>query len=998
MSFAGFSPATAAWFQASFEAPTDAQTKAWPPIRRGEHTLLLAPTGSGKTLAAFLWAIDRLSSEPPPPRERRTRVLYLSPLRALAVDVEKNLRAPLAGIVHAAEREGATLAHVPTVGVRTGDTDARERRRLLRDPPDILITTPESLYLLLTSQGRETLRGVETVIVDEIHSVAATKRGAHLMLSLERLEAIANRPPQRIGLSATQRPLAEVARFLGGFHAPGRPRDVTVVDAGVRKTLDLEVIVPVEDMAAIGTPPAETATPMGNAALGTDRLSIWPSIHPVLLDLVRDHRSTIVFVNNRRAAERLAARLNELAEEDLARAHHGSLAREQRVEVEDALKRGDLRAIVATSSLELGIDMGAVDLVIQVESPDSVASGLQRIGRAGHQVGAPSVGKIVPKYRGDLLQTAVVAEGMLAADIETTRYPRNPLDVLAQQLVAAAAVDGWAVDDLGALVRRAANFAELSEEVFTGVLDLLAGRYPSDAFAELRPRVVWDRAAGTIRAREGAGRIALTSGGTIPDRGLFGVFTVDGSRVGELDEECVYESRRGEVFLLGASSWRIEEITRDRVVVTPAPGEHGKLPFWKAPGPGRPAELGRKIGRFTRELRSKHREEALDQLRRDLGLDERAARNLVDYVDEQAEAAAVPDDRTIVVERFRDELGDYRVCVLTPWGSRVHAPWGLALDARLRERFGAGAQVMWTDDGIVLRLPEAVESIPVEDLFFEPDEVEDAVVEVLPGTALFASVFREAAARALLLPRRRPGTRTPLWQQRQRSADLLSAASAHPDFPILLEATRECLRDHFDVPALRELMAGVRSRRVRVRAIETEHASPFAQSLLFKWLAVSMYEGETPLAERRAAALSLDRDLLRELLGAEDLRELLDPAALDEVELELQRLAEGRHARGPDGVHDLLRDLGPLRMDEVATRTEGDAADHVATLVSDGRAIEIRIAGTPHLAATEDAGRLRDALGVTIPLGVPAVFAEPVDAPLDDLVARYARTHGPFEA
>jgi len=1001
VTLAGFSPAVRAWFEASFEAPTDAQAKAWPAIVRGDHTLLLAPTGSGKTLAAFLAAIGRLSSSPPPPRERRTRVLYISPLRALAIDIEKNLRAPLAGIVHAAEREATPIAHVPTAGVRTGDTDARERRRLLREPPDILITTPESLYLMLTSQARETLRAVDTVIVDEIHSVAGTKRGAHLMLSLERLEAITERQPQRIGLSATQRPLEEIATFLGGFDAPGRTRPVTVVDAGVRKTLDLEVVVPVEDMAAIGTPIAEVDTPMGNAALGADRLSIWPSIHPVLLELIRAHRSTIVFVNNRRSAERLAARLNELAEEDLARAHHGSLAREQRIEVEDALKQGRLPAIVATSSLELGIDMGAVDLVVQVESPDSVASGLQRIGRAGHQVGAPSVGKLVPKYRGDLLQMAVVAEGMLTADIESTRYPRNPLDVLAQHIVAMTAVDTWHVDDLLATVRRTATFADLSDDVFFGVMDLLAGRYPSDAFSGLRPRVVWDRSANTVRAREGAGRIAITSGGTIPDRGLFGVFTVDGSRVGELDEECVYESRRGEVFLLGASSWRIEDITRDRVVVTPAPGENGKLPFWKAPGPGRPAELGRKIGRFTRELRSKHRDEALEELQRDLGLDERAARNLIEYVDEQAETAAIPDDRTIVIERFRDELGDWRICVLTPWGSRVHAPWGLAIEARLTERFGPGAQVMWTDDGIVLRLPEAVETIPVEMLLFAPDEIADAVIEVLPGTPLFASVFREAAARALLLPRRRPGERTPLWQQRQRSADLLVAASAHPEFPILLEATRECLRDHFDVPALQELMAGVRARRVRVATVDTDHASPFAQSLLFKWLAVSMYEGETPLAERRAAALALDRDLLRELLGAEDLRDLLDPEALDEVELELQRLVKGRRARTGDGVHDLLRELGPLRSEEIAARTDGDPVAFGAALLSDGRAIEVRVAGEPRLAAVEDAGRLRDALGTTIPIGLPAAFTEPSDEharPLDDLVARHARTHGPFEA
>ena len=636
MSLAAFSPATRAWFEGSFEAPTDAQTKGWEAIAEGRHTLLLAPTGSGKTLAAFLAAIDRLTTTPPPSRDRRTTVLYISPLRALAVDIEKNLRAPLAGIQHAAERGGLTLAHVPTVGVRTGDTDARERRRLLTHPPDILITTPESLYLMLTSSARETLRSVRTVIVDEIHAIAATKRGAHLMLSLERLEALMDDPPQRIGLSATQRPLEEIARLLGGFEAPDRLRDVAVVDAGRRKTLALEIIVPVDDMADLSIRPVDA--PHAQLTDEPDHTSIWPSIHPVLLDLIRAHRSTIVFVNNRRSAERLASRLNELADEDLVRAHHGSIAREQRLEVEDALKGGRLRGIVATSSLELGIDMGAVDLVVQVEAPPSVAGGLQRIGRAGHQVGAPSVGKLIPKYRGDLLQMAVVAERMLSADIESTRYPRNPLDVLAQQLVAMSAVDEWRVEDLFDAVRRCASFAELSEDLFLAVLDMLAGRYPSDAFAELRPRIVWDRATNVIRAREGAGRLAIVSGGTIPDRGLFGVFMPDGTRVGELDEECVYESRRGEVILLGASAWRIEDITRDRVVVVPAPGEHGKLPFWKAPGPGRPIELGRAIGRFTRELRSTRREDVMRRLREDIGLDERAARNLVAYIDEQSEA------------------------------------------------------------------------------------------------------------------------------------------------------------------------------------------------------------------------------------------------------------------------------------------------------------------------------------------------------------------------
>ena len=986
MTLSSFSPATRAWFEASFDAPTDAQRQGWPAIAEGRNTLLLAPTGSGKTLAAFLWEIDRLAAEPPP--ERGTRVLYISPLRALAVDVEKNLRAPLAGIQAEADRLGLQLPHVPTIGVRTGDTDARERRRLLRTPPDILITTPESLYLMLTSQARETLRSVTTVIVDEIHVMAATKRGAHLMLSLERLAAETQRPFQRIGLSATQRPLDEIARFLGGFESPGRPRDVAIVDAGVRKQLNLEVIVPIDDMSLVGRPAEDRA--------GIDHSSIWPSIHPVLLDLIREHRSTIVFVNNRRSAERLAARLNELAEEDIARAHHGSLAREQRIEVEAALNGGWLRAIVATSSLELGIDMGAVDLVVQVEAPTSVASGLQRIGRAGHQVGAPSVGKLIPKYRGDLLQTAVVAERMLVADIEATRYPRNPLDVLAQQIVAMTAVREWTLDDLAATIRRAAPFAELSGDVFRGVLDMLAGRYPSDAFAGLRPRIVWDRIADTVKAREGAGRLAITSGGTIPDRGLFGVFTTDGSRVGELDEECVYESRRGEVFLLGATSWRIEDITRDRVVVSPAPGEHGKLPFWKAPGPGRPVELGLAIGRFTRELRSKRAEEALATLREDLGLDERAAANLVNYIDEQSVVSAVPDDRTIVVERFRDELGDWRVCILSPLGARVLTPWALAIEARLQERLGPGAQVLWSDDGIVLRLPEAVETIPLEDLVFTPEEIEESVVATLPGTALFASIFREASARALLLPRRMPGQRTALWQQRQRSADLLSAAGRYPEFPMLLEATRECLRDHFDVPALQELMASLASRRTRMIAVDTDRASPFAQSLLFAWIAVFMYEGDAPLAERRAAALSLDRDLLRDLLGSEDLRELLDPVALDAVELELQRLADGRATRSVDGLHDLLRDLGPLTELEIAARTEGEAVSGVERLLADHRAIRIVIGGEERVAAVEDAGRLRDALGVTLPRGVPAAFTEPTDRPLEDLIARYARTHGPF--
>ncbi len=1015
--FAGFSPAVQAWFDTTFPAPTDAQRQGWPAIAGGDHTLILAPTGSGKTLAAFLWGIDRLMTEPPPPdNDRRTRLLYVSPLRALAVDVEKNLRSPLAGIRLAAERLGLTAGmNQPSVGMRTGDSSADERRRLIRHPPDILITTPESLYLMLTSQARETLRNVDAVIIDEIHSVAATKRGAHLALTLERLDALCDRPPQRIGLSATQRPLDEIARFLGGRDSNAQPRKVAIVDAGVRKQLDVEVIVPVDDMGALGEVLDEPVS--GPAAAGPLRRSIWPSMHPRLLELVESHRSTLIFVNARRLAERLATRLNELAAErdddssmhtgaeavgappadvELVKAHHGSLSRERRLQLEDELKSGRLKGLVCTSTLELGIDMGAVDLVVQVESPRSVAAGLQRIGRAGHQVGEPSTGKLFPKHRADLVEASVVVQRMQNGLIEHTRYPRNPLDVLAQQIVAMCALDEWKVDELAALVRRAANFAELSDEVFTSVLDLLAGRYPSDEFAELRPRIVWDRVNGIVRGRSGAQRLAVTSGGTIPDRGLFGVFLPDGTRVGELDEEMVYESRPGETFLLGASTWRIEDITFERVVVTPAPGLPGKMPFWHGDGPGRPLELGRAVGSFVREVRG-WGSSAADRLHADYGLDARAATNLVQYLDDQAEATGVlPDDRTIVVERFRDEIGDWRVCVLSPFGAQVHAPWAMALQARLSDRWGLDVELMWSDDGIVLRLPEAIDEVPTDELLIDPDEIDELVIAQLPNTALFASRFRECAARALLLPRRRPDRRTPLWQQRQKAADLLTVAARHPTFPILLETTRECVNDVFDLPALRTVLAELRSRAIRVVPVDTPRASPFAQSLLFSWISVYMYEGDTPLAERRAAALALDRDLLRDLLGAEELRELLDPDVLADLELELQHLVDGRRARDADELHDLLRLLGPLATAELDARATGDPSPWLELLVQQRRAIEVAIAGESRFAAAEDAARLRDALGVALPVGLPAAFTEPVDDPMRDLVARYARTHGPF--
>jgi len=1014
-----FSAVTSAWFASAFAAPTAAQVGAWQAVGSGADALVVAPTGSGKTLAAFLWSLDRLAADPPADDARRCRVLYVSPLKALAVDVERNLRAPLTGMQHAARRLGLPVPQVD-VAIRSGDTPPEERRRLATHPPHVLITTPESLFLLLTSRARETLRGVETVIIDEVHAVAGTKRGAHLAVSLERLDALLDAPARRVGLSATVRPVDEVARFLCAT------RPVTVVQPAARKTVELEVVVPVEDLSTLG---AETGERSGSAAGGQPRTSVWPHVEERIVDLVEAHRSTIVFVNSRRLAERLTARLNEVAEQrrnppddaeaptpgppaqmmaqagatggalpEIARAHHGSVSKEQRASVEEDLKTGRLPAVVATSSLELGIDMGAVDLVIQVESPPSVANGLQRVGRAGHQVGAVSRGVIFPKYRGDLVQSAVVAERMRNGAIEALRYPRNPLDVLAQQIVAMTSMDTWDVDELLALVRRAAPFAGLPQSAYEAVLDMLSGRYPSDDFAELRPRVVWDRVAGTLTGRPGTQRLAVTSGGTIPDRGTFGVFLVGDqvSRVGELDEVMVYESRAGDVFTLGSTSWRVEDITHDRVLVSPAPGQPGRLPFWHGDAPGRPAELGRALGAFVRELSRLPHEDALVRLRAS-GLDAWAADNLLGYLAEQREATGhLPDDRTVVVERFRDEIGDWRVVVHSPYGARVHAPWALALAARLRERFGVDVQAMHADDGVVLRLPDTEERPPADFALFQPDEVEPLVTAEVGGSALFAARFRECAARALLLPRRNPGRRTPLWQQRQRSAQLLSVAGTYGSFPIVLETVRECLQDVFDVPGLVGLMRDIESRRVRVVEVETETPSPFARSLLFGYVAAFMYEGDTPLAERRAQALSLDPALLAELLGQAELRELLDDATLASVERDLQRLSADRHPTDAEGVADLLRLLGPLATAEALER--GATARWLAELEAARRAVRVRVAGEERWAPVEDAGRLRDALGVPPPVGVPAAFLEPVRDPLGDLVARHARTHGPFTA
>ncbi|MFD4576426.1 ATP-dependent helicase [Streptomyces sp. NPDC058417] len=1036
----GFSPATRGWFTGAFSAPTAAQFGAWRAIGAGSDVLVVAPTGSGKTLAAFLAALDQLASTPPPADpKKRCRVLYVSPLKALAVDVERNLRSPLTGIRQESVRLGLPEPEVK-VGIRSGDTPPAERRALATRPPDILITTPESLFLMLTSATRDALTGVETVILDEVHAVAGTKRGAHLALTLERLDELLPAPARRIGLSATVRPVDEVARYL----SPRRKVEIVQPESG--KEFDLSVVVPVEDLGELGGSPVAD----GSDGAAAERPSIWPHVEERITDLVQSHRSTIVFANSRRLAERLCNRLNEIAHERatgepldehhspaelmggsgaaqgapavIARAHHGSVSKEQRALVEEDLKAGRLPAVVATSSLELGIDMGAVDLVIQVESPPSVASGLQRVGRAGHQVGAVSTGVVFPKYRGDLVQAAVVTERMRTGAIESLRVPANPLDVLAQQIVAMTSMDTWQLDDLLAAVRRAAPFASLPESAFTAVLDMLAGRYPSDAFAELRPRVVWDRVAGTVTGRPGAQRLAVTSGGTIPDRGLFGVFLAGsdpkkgGGRVGELDEEMVYESRVGDVFTLGTSSWRIEDITRDRVLVSPAPGVPGRLPFWKGDQLGRPLELGRAVGAFLREVGALPAEDARLRLLT-AGLDAWAADNVLAYLAEQREACGhVPDDRTIVVERFRDELGDWRVVVHSPFGAQVHAPWALALGAKLSERYGMDAQVMHADDGIVLRLPDAdlmgldlldqeptkagreydAEQAPVgaADVVFDKGEVDQVVTDQVGGSALFASRFRECAARALLLPRRTPGRRTPLWQQRQRAAQLLEVASEYGSFPIVLEAVRECLQDVFDVPGLVELMGDLESRRVRLVEVTTPEPSPFARSLLFGYVAQFLYEGDSPLAERRAAALSLDSRLLAELLGQAELRELLDADVLAELERELQWRTEDRRVKDPEGVADVLRVLGPLTDAELTER--GAEPAWPRELAAARRVIAVRIAGTDHWAAIEDAGRLRDALGTALPVGVPEAFTEPVKDPLGDLLARFARTHGPF--
>jgi ATP-dependent Lhr-like helicase len=1056
-----FHPAVRDWFSAVFAGPTRPQILGWPAIARGDSSLIFAPTGTGKTLAAFLWCINRLMfSTDKPPEEARCRVIYISPIKALAVDVERNLRAPLVGIAQAAQRLGHAYQE-PTVAIRTGDTPQSERARFLRHPSDILITTPESLYLLLTSQPRELLRSVDTVILDEIHALVPTKRGSHLSLSLERLEKLTGRRIQRIGLSATQRPLEEVARFLGGAEvpmttsksdstpdlaptvitseardllsvtalqseqhtidlspesesptpAPDQPlaefessfyapvyRPVTIVDAGELKRLDLRVEVPVEDMARLDD---IDPLPSGPASQGPVRPSIWSAIHPKLLEMIRTHRSTLIFVNNRRLAERISGAINDLAQETLVRAHHGSVAVAQRKEIEDRLKLGTLRGLVATSSLELGIDMGAIDLVIQIESPPSVASGMQRVGRASHHVGAISNAVIYPKYRADLVACAAITQAMYQGQVESVHYPRNPLDVLAQQIVAIISFDEWHVDDLFALVRSAAPYANLTRSVFESVLDMLAGRYPSDEFAELRPRITWDRVSNRLTPRQSSRRVAVINGGTIPDRGLYGVFlsgATKGARVGELDEEMVFESRTGDTIILGATTWRIDEISHDRVLVSPAPGEPGKMPFWHGDTAGRPAEFGRKIGAMTRELLAQPRPVAFSTLVTNHSLDTNAAENLLRYLEDQAVATGrVPNDQDIVIETCRDELGDRRICVLTPFGTRVHAPWCMAVSAKLRAERGLEVESMWSDDGFVLRIPESDEEIPSDQLLPDPTEFQQLVLQQLGSTSLFAAKFREAASRALLLPRRRAGQRTPLWQQRKRAADLLAVAARFSSFPILLETYRECIRDVFDLAAASNILSAIQRGEIRITSITSEKPSPFASSLLFSYVANYIYDGDAPLAERRAQALSIDQSQLQEILGDTDLRELLDQNAIDEVESRLQSLEPDYQARHADGVHDLLLKHGDLTESEIAARSTTPAiASTITDLTNARRAVRVRIAGESRFIPVEYAGRYRDALGTPLPPGLAEVFLTSSEDPLRELIRRYARTHGPF--
>jgi ATP-dependent Lhr-like helicase len=918
------------WFRETFGEPTPAQEIAWPALARGESALVVAPTGSGKTLAAFLVFLDRLAKEPDREREG-VRVLYVTPLKALGNDIHRNLEVPLEGMTRLAERLGQPPPGI-TIGIRSGDTPQKERDRLTRKPPDVLITTPESLYLMLTSErAAKTLASVEAVIVDEVHALAPNKRGTHLALSLERLAWLTGRPFQRIGLSATVRPAERVAAWLSG-HERGTARPIQVLDSGGRKEIDLTIASPVEDFREL---PGE---------------SVWPSIFDELHRLVREHRSTLIFVNNRRLAERAARQINERAGEDLARVHHGSLSREKRYEVEALLKAGKLPAMVSTSSMELGIDIGAIDLVVQIESPKSVTAGLQRVGRAGHLVGEVATGRIIPKVRVDLVDAAAVARGMLRREIETTEVPEGCLDILAQQIAATVSNGEWTDTQLFELARGSYPFRELDRGRFEAVLGMLSGKYPAARFGELRPRVVWNRSNGEVRARPGTRMLAVTNGGAIPDRGYFRVVhSGTGARLGELDEQFVFEARPGDSFLLGSAVWRLEHIDRDEVIVTEAPGAMPTIPFWEGDLAGRPYEQGVRFGEFLGEVAQRLDDPDVEGwLREECALDELAAANLKTFLTEQRDAAGeLPTNRKILVEEFDDELGDRRVLVHSPFGSRVHNAWMLVVRARIRDAENLDVEAIASDDGFMLRLPGRDSPVPIDLITQLPgdEELDELLLRELQISPIFGALFRECAARALLLPRRMPDRRTPLWLQRIRAQDLMQLVKRYGEFPILLEAYREAWDDLLRVRDFRVVADGLRSGEIAVHHVASDIPSPFAFHFLFDYQMENRYVGDYPRAEWRTQLLAVDRDLLARVVRPDALRDLLDAGAIQRVEALLQRMDDRSRPRTADELADALTALGDLTDEEMRARAGSRWREMADLLVQDGRAVRVEVGG-----------------------------------------------------